>query len=196
MSRFINKRLSARFIVVTVFFLAPLLWSEAFAANSSGLSKARWAVTIKGLMTGQIGTGKDGACSGGNGYANHCESGGCICYTGTGTASGSPGSGSFSLYLTYDTNDNLTSNDYFAHCAPVYGEIDIQGSRDDEVIAFFGGNCQNATQPPSPGFNQGGCYLANSNVYAAGFGQCSGPYSSQSAAYQFTFTIRGTAVRK
>ena len=168
--------------------------------DASGFPTAGWRIALKGTFDGgELGGGKGGACNGGSGYANHCESGGCICYTGTGIVSGAAGTGSFTFYESFDTDNIVSAGDHFDQCAPVFGEIDVEGSRDSEVIAFFGGNCQTAVQPPSPGFNEGGCYLATSKRYATGFAQCSGPYSANPSplgGYRFTFTINGTAVRQ
>ena len=59
---------------------------------------------------------------------------------GQATVSGSGGSGSFIFYETYGGDDSLSAfnvNLYDNSCVPVYGEIDIEGSRDSEVIAFM-----------------------------------------------------------
>jgi hypothetical protein len=83
---------------------------------------------------------------------------------------------------TYDTDDSLSGYQYNIYnyvCAPIYGEIDIQGSRDNEVIAFFGGNCEAAqsspSAPKSSGLNEGVCFLATSKIFASGLAQLPSP---------------------
>jgi hypothetical protein len=131
-----------------------------------------------------------GACTGGTGFANFCPSGVCDCFTYTGTASGTAGNGPVTFYETYDFGDG--SGTYDSGCTPAYGEIDIEGSKDLEAIAFTGADCGSSYTPQN--FLNGGCFLLYTNIFTVGgtIATCGGNYSD---TMNTKFTIKGKALK-
>jgi hypothetical protein len=131
-----------------------------------------------------------GPCTGGDGWANYCPSGSCTCYTYTGTASGTAGKGPVTFYETFDNGGGL--DEYESGCAPAYGDIEINGKKDVESIAFTGGDCGSDFTPL--GFLNGGCILGATNVFTLGgaVASCGGYYSDDGYT---KFTIKGKALK-
>jgi hypothetical protein len=130
------------------------------------------------------------ACTAGEGWADVCPSGDCQCYTYTGTASGTAGTGTVTFSETYDFGDAWVDV-YEEGCAPAYGDIEIKGSKDTESIAFNGGDCGGDYGAP---VLSGGCFLQDTDVYstAGAYGQCSGSYDT---AKKTKFTIKGVTLK-
>jgi hypothetical protein len=95
------------------------------------------------------------------------------------------------FYETYDGGGEI--DEYSTGCAPAYGDMEITGSKDVESISFTGSDC--GTLSPNEfaaPFLNGGCILANTNVFTLGgaLAQCGGPYS-ESANTKFTIKGKG-----
>ncbi|MGH7922990.1 MAG: hypothetical protein ACREQH_00190 [Candidatus Binatus sp.] len=130
--------------------------------------------------------GTSGPCIGGVGNADYCPSFDCTCYTATGTVKGSPGKGSVTLYETFDNGGSFVLTN--SGCAPAYGDIEINGSKDVESLAFIGSDCGSSV---TPNFLLGGCQLTDSNLYPlVGLGACGGNYSLSTPT---NFPIQGRA---
>jgi hypothetical protein len=131
-------------------------------------------------------TSTHGPCTGGSGYADYCPTGNCTCFTATGTAKGTAGTGSVTFYETFDQGGASDVGD--GGCGPAYGDIEIAGSKDDETISFTGADCGSDLNQD---FLQGGCQLADtSHLFpAGGLGTCGGNFSNSSNT---PFTIKGT----
>jgi len=131
-----------------------------------------------------------GACTGGTlGLADNCYGGDdCFCCTYTGTAKGSAGDGPVTIYETNQwgiAEDDVQS---------AIGEIDIDGSKDVEVIYFLGSDTTPAEVFPTTALNflNGACIITESDVFTGGYARCGGNYSDSSKT---TFTIEGSALK-
>ncbi len=142
----------------------------------------KWDVTLEIKFSSSY---TSGPCTGGSGNADYCPTGDCQCYTATGTVKGTAGTGSVTLYETFDLGGEFVETD--SGCAPAYGDIEIAGSKDDESVALTGADCGSSLDQ---GFLQGGCQLTDSShVFShVGLGTCGGNYSDTSNQ---TFTIKG-----
>ncbi len=133
-------------------------------------------------------TGTAGACTGGYGYGDYCLSSTCDCYTYTGTASGTAGNGTATFYETYDQGDGSGAHE--AGCVPAYGEIDITGTKDNEVLVFVGADCGSEF---TEYFLNGGCFLFGTSIFEEGaVATCGGNYSESKYS---KFTIKGKALK-
>lgn len=192
----------AAFFTVVLFSTAALADGVHQAPQVLGggnVKTGHFKITLKGSQ--DAGT-PNTACTGGSGLANHCPSGNCTCYSGSGTISGSSGAGTFTFYETYDVGQQVQPPDNLYQCAPFYGDLEISGSKDTESIGIFGSDCENLIAPDLPGFFDGGWFLAtSSNRYQTAFGECSGPYtavrdsSGAITAYRIKFAISGHAIK-
>ena len=192
-----KSRLLTIAILAVVFCAAPTWAASHFSADRQGAvansktpKPSSYSVTLS-IIEGTSGT--SGPCTGGAGLANYCPSGNCDCYTYTGTASGTAGTGAVTFYETYYNDSEL--DEYDTYCASAYGDIEITGKKDVESIAFTGSDC--GTIPPddfAAPFLNGGCILASTNVFKTGgaVAQCGGPYSE---SYNTKFTIKGKALK-
>jgi hypothetical protein len=153
-------------------------------------SKYDITLTIDGGYGG-TGTATATGCSGGEDWADYCISGECLCYTYTGRASGTAGSGAFTFYESYDENSFFAG--FEAGCDQAFGDIEINGSKDVESISFWGSDCGSDFTPQY--FLSGGCTLEDTSIYSDGaVGQCSGNFN-YAASGATLFTISGKALK-
>jgi hypothetical protein len=162
-------------------------WQGA-VSDSKTAKPASYNITLK-LIESTSHT--SAACTGGEGWADWCPSGGCNCYTYSGTASGAAGSGNATLYETYDYGDSWLNN-LDEYCVVAFGDIEISGSKDTESLAFNGADCE--SDWGDKGILSGGAYLQDTNIFTDGaVGSFLGNYTYNSTTD--TFKIKGTSLK-
>jgi hypothetical protein len=165
-------------------FCAAPTWAKTAAPS-------KYSITVT-LLAGAGGAGTSGPCTGGTGTENYCPTGDCTCYTFTGTASGTAGTGAVTFYETYEGGSEL--DEYDTWCAIAFGDIEINGSKDVESIAFTGTDCGTDSSFVEESFLNGGCQLVDTTVFTLGgaSAQCGGSYSKTANT---KFTIKGEALK-
>ena len=182
-----KSRVIAAILVLTAFGAgtASAAWHGAKAnsenSNSAATKISKWSVNLTILESTNS---TSGACTGGDGLADYCPTGDCTCYTYTGKASGSAGTGTVTFYETFDIGGGIGGSN--SGCAPAYGDIEINGSKDTESIAFEGADCGSEF---TANLLIGGCQIAVSDVYGLGaLAECAGTYSTD---FKTKFAIKG-----
>ncbi len=178
-------RLPVIAMLATAFCVTPT-W-----AKTAKPTNYKVTLTIQQTSCTSASPSVSGACTGGTlGLANKCYGGtDCFCCTYTGTAKGSAGNGAVTIYETNQwgiAEDDVQS---------AIGEIDIDGSKDVEVLYFLGSDTTPEEILPTTAlhFLNGACILTQSEVFKGyGYGTCGGNYS---AASKTTFTIEGSALK-
>jgi hypothetical protein len=188
--RFLMTAMLATAFCVTPAWAAwhgPEQQDEGIVPDSKTVKPSSYSVTLSILAAPGYTTGP---CTGGKGLADIYRSGSCDCYTYTGTATGSAGTGAVTVYETDDYGDGNSA--YEAGCDPAYGDIEVDGSKDKESIAFTGADC--GSNFTVSGFLNGGCFLYTTSVFTGGgaVAQCGGNYSTEKNQ---KFTIKGTALK-
>jgi len=159
--------MKARVLVLTILiaiFGAGASWAwgpeaKTVKPDAAKLKLTAYSVTLKLVLNDVV----DGTpCS--NDYAI-CASGDCNCFEFSGTATGTAGSGAAEFSFTYDFGDIVPTYNDNGDCAPVAGEIDISGSKDDEVLLISGSACDtlNGGSPLIGGFS-----LVDTNIFIEG----------------------------
>jgi hypothetical protein len=180
-------------LLATAFSAAPAwaAWNGAALKTaatpdiSTSSKPSNWNITMKILES--VG-GDAGPCTGGSGNADYCPTDDCFCYTYTGNVSGAAGNGTVTIYETFD--EGGVFDEAASDCAPAYGDIEIDGSKDLESIAFTGADCGSNAEIVAP-FLNGGCQLTDSVKFSfVGLGTCGGTYDDEVTT---KFTIKGKA---
>jgi len=184
-------RLLAIAAVATAFAAATPLWAfphggQVQAApdkKSKGPHPSKWDVTL--TIQYNVG-GTSGPCTGGEGNADACLSGDCTCYSAAGFAKGTTGKGDVELFETFDNGGEFI--EFASACGPVYGDIEISGTKDTESISFVGSDCFSEV---TADLLSGGCQLTDSvKFHDAGLATCAGNISNSNPT---TFKISGAA---
>jgi len=187
-------------LAAAVFCAAPTwawngskLHQEATPEKTKSPKPQKYDITLAIAETGFAGI--SGACTGSaDGFADNCLSGDCTCYTYTGQAKGAAGSGSVTIYESFDDFFGFGGVDGDSGCSLAIGEIDISGSKDTEALSFFGSDCGSEWKVPV-GFLSGGCTLEYTDVFADGaVGPCSGTYNTDGTS-KTMFKITGTSLK-
>jgi hypothetical protein len=185
----VKSRLLAIVVLATAFAATPALavmhgGQEQATPDkkSKGPHPSKWDLTL----TIQYSTGSSsGACTGGSGNADFCLSGDCTCYTASGFAKGTAGKGDVELFETFDNDGEIDGP--ITGCGPVYGDIEILGTKDDESISFVGSDCGD----PITDILSGGCQLTDALRFSVfGLASCEGNISN---SHPTTFKISGEA---
>ncbi len=178
---------------------ASVAWAgagdEATIAGAAKNPVVTWSIKINAQLPD--GSGTAGPCTGGAGFANHCPSKSCTCYTSTGTVSGTAGNGTVTFYETFDDGNEVDQN-LSVTCRPAWGDIEIMGSKDTESIGWIGGDCFANPFSTSPFTNtevvNGGCELNPSKLFLGGWAACSGSYGAlKGGNFPLKLTIKGKA---
>lgn len=187
-----KSRLIATILVLTAFVAgtASAEWNGAKGSAETTAAPAtakptKWSVNMTILESAGP---TSGPCTGGDGLADYCPTGDCACYTYTGSASGSAGSGPVTFLETFDMGGSIGGAN--SGCAPAYGDIEITGSKDTESIAFEGADCGSAF---TSNLLIGGCQIVASDIYGQGaLGDCAGTYST---SFRTKFSIKGAGAK-
>lgn len=175
-------------LLMSATMLATFAFASYVTPTWAGSSASNYNITLTMQQSGCT-EPPAGPCAAGE---NYCESGDCYCCTYTGTASGTAGKGTVTFYETVDTDHGQDG----AGFNPMYGEIDIDGSKDTETVSIFGGDLRPEdviSGSTAANTLNGVCIIQASDVFTGGFAKCSGSYSATS---KMKFTIKGMAAKK
>ena len=185
-----KSRLLAIVVLATAFAASPL-WAFPHGGQdqatpdkkSKGPHPTKWDVTL--TIQYNVG-GTSGACTSGAGNADVCLSGDCTCFSAAGFAKGTTGKGDVALFETFDNGGEFT--EFASACGPVFGDIEISGTKDTESISLVGSDCFSDI---TADMLSGGCQLTDSvKFHDVGLGTCAGNISN---SHPTTFKISGEA---
>jgi hypothetical protein len=184
----VKSRLLAIVVLATAFAATPVLAAmhgghqQATPDKSKGPKPSKWDLTLT-IQYSQ--NSASGACTGGAGNADFCLTGDCTCFTATGFAKGTAGKGDVELFETFDNGGVV--EEAITGCGPVYGDIEILGTKDEESISFVGADCGDEVTD----ILSGGCTLTNSERFSEfGLASCAGIISD---TFPTAFKVSGQA---
>jgi hypothetical protein len=127
----------------------------------------------------------------GDAYDDFCPSGACRCEVYEGHASGNRiGKASdVALHLTIDQGSSTSS----PGCSPVFGELQLSGSKDQETINLNGSFCEplgNASKANAKQQLRGGFGVATSSGNVNAFGTVSGSFDFNAIGYKLKLSGR------
>ncbi len=155
---------------INVIVLFAIIWSISTPASAkSDLTK--YSGTVK-LTSGSYASGQCTSYT----FTNRCSSGDCYCAQLTGTYSGTAGKGSATFDATVDLGDGQrTIGSAGANCdgcSPIFGVLQITGSKDTETFDVLGAGCALLNQAVDVQSDAtefgGGCILVASNLFSNG----------------------------
>ncbi|MGB8412474.1 MAG: hypothetical protein WCE23_06575 [Candidatus Binatus sp.] len=153
-----------------IMVLLVAVWAISTPASAkSDLTKYSGTVKVTS------GSYADGQCTS-YAFTNRCPGGNCYCAQLTGTYSGTAGKGSATLDVTVDLdNGQGTIGSAGANgdgCSPIFGVLQITGSKDTETFDILGAGCGLLSQAVDLQSDatqfSGGCILVASDLFSNG----------------------------
>lgn len=186
--------MSTKAIASLVFILAAAAF--AMRADAAG---STYNLRIKGALLNRFG----GTCGSAlaDTYDTFCPSGACSCLqyddpdknTFSGNVTGGKGKAGFvTVHFTFDGGDHTGINGKGLGCAPVFGEIQLQGKKDAETISFAGSFCDPQTNPNAATAKQkmaGGWSIKSSTNNVKAFGSFTGSFGFNTIS--FSMNLQG-----